>query len=153
MIQNIQFRRLRYSCGAVSLFLAAILLLSACHRASPTQPPAESTLPAESDTAEVTTDDFIPVFVEPADSTLPCISIETAGGKAISSTTRYVDATLSITGAKYAHFNITLDTQIRGRGHSSFDGKAPMNSYDSKNSYRLKLTQKANLLGVEQLFQ
>ena len=41
-----------------------------------------------------------------------------------------------------------MTAQIRGRGHSSFDGKAEQNDYASKNSYRLKLDTKTNLLGV-----
>ena len=89
-----------------------------------------------------------PFYVDPADSTLPCISIEIDGGKTVTSTTRYLDATLTVSGSEYAHYNITTEIQIRGRGHSSFDGKAPLTDYASKNSYRLKLKEKANLLGV-----
>ena len=128
--------------------LALCLLLAGCR---PTQAgPAESESEPHAPTTdtEATTDGYIPVYTAPEDSTLPCISIETEGGKAITSTSRYQDAVLTITGAKYAHHNITADIQIRGRGHSSFDGKAAMNDYGSKNSYRVKLDTKANLLGV-----
>ena len=100
------------------------------------------------ETGSETVDDYVPVYTAPEDSTLPCVFIETEDGKAITSTTRYLDATLTVTGAKYAHYNITAETQIRGRGHSSFEAKAELNDYNSKNSYRLKLKEKTNLLGI-----
>lgn len=106
-------------------------------------PPSTDTA-AESETAEVETGVDLPVD----ESTLPVISIVTSDAKPITSGTKYKNATLTVSGADYAHHNVTLDTQIRGRGHSSFDGKAGQEEYASKNSYRLKLETKTNLLGV-----
>ena len=127
--------------SALGCLLSLCLLLSGC--SSDVLAP-----PSESDTAESeSTSGAVDVFA-PVESTLPCITIETADEKPITSGSRYKAATLSVTGGKYAHYNITVDTQIRGRGHSSFDGKADQTDYASKNSYRLKLDQKANLLGV-----
>ncbi len=85
---------------------------------------------------------------DPADSTIPVISITTADEKPITSKTKYKNATITVSGAKYPYHNVTLTTQIRGRGHSSFDGNAAQHEYASKNSYRIKLDQKTNLLGV-----
>ncbi len=85
---------------------------------------------------------------DPADSNIPVLSLTTSDGQPITSKTTYKTATVAVSGAKYAHYNVTVTAQIRGRGHSSFDGKAEQNDYASKNSYRLKLDQKTNLLGV-----
>jgi len=60
----------------------------------------------------------------------------------------YVNASIRITGAANDKYNISFTTQIRGRGNSSFSSSAPQDDYNSKNSYRLKLTEKENLLGV-----
>ena len=133
--------------------LVLCLLLTGCQ---PTPPDGPDGSESDSITAAPntgtdgtdTTPGEPPLYLDPADSTLPCIFIETENSKPITSTTRYQDATLTVTGAQYAHYNITLDTQIRGRGHSSFDGKAALTDYASKNSYRIKLSEKANLLGV-----
>ena len=118
----------------------------------PSSDPADTETSATTNThnetgGETTTEDDL-VYVEPADSTLPCISIDVEDGKGITSTVRYLNATMTITGSEYAHYNISTNVQIRGRGHSSFDGKASPSDYAGKNSYRLKLEQKANLLGV-----
>ncbi len=85
---------------------------------------------------------------DPADSSIPVLSVVTADQKPITSKTRYKNATITVTGAKYAHYNVSMTAQIRGRGHSSFEGDAEQNEYASKNSYRLKLDEKTNLLGV-----
>ncbi len=127
--------------SALGCLLSLCLLLSGCSSATLDPPEESGCIESES------SDDAVKVF-SPVESTLPCITIETADEKPITSGSRYKAATLSITGGKYAHYNITVSTQIRGRGHSSFDGKAPQTDYASKNSYRLKLDQKANLLGV-----
>ena len=84
----------------------------------------------------------------PSESTIPVISVTTEDEKPITSKTRYKNATISISGAPYAHHNVTLAAQIRGRGHSSFDDEAEQDEYASKNSYRLKLDEKSNLLGI-----
>ncbi|MBE6638783.1 MAG: hypothetical protein E7616_04925 [Ruminococcaceae bacterium] len=74
--------------------------------------------------------------------------IVTETGKPITSKTQYVNATITIEGAANDKYNTTLTTQIRGRGNSSFSSTALTTQYNSKNSYRLKLTEKTNLLGV-----
>lgn len=125
--------------------LASALLLTGCQMLPPSSPDeTESNVVSDPET----TDDEYTIVFNPIDSTIPCIYIETNDGKPITSGSRYKDATLTVTGAKYAHYNVTMTTQIRGRGHSSFDGKAAQTDYASKNSYRIKLTQKTNLLGV-----
>ena len=85
---------------------------------------------------------------DPAESTIPVISVTTEDEKPITSKTRYKNATITVSGAPYAHHNVTLSAQIRGRGHSSFEDKAEQHEYASKNSYRLKLDNKTNLLGI-----
>ncbi len=74
--------------------------------------------------------------------------IETTSGQPITSRSRYVSATIRIAGAANEKYNVTLTTQIRGRGNSTFNAYVPTTHYDSKNSYRLKLAEKVNLLGV-----
>lgn len=85
---------------------------------------------------------------DPSESAIPVVSVTTEDEKPITSRTRYKNATVTITGAPYAHHNVTLTAQIRGRGHSSFDNEAEQDEYASKNSYRLKLDEKSNLLGI-----
>ena len=142
----------RFRFRLLPLTLALCLLLGGCQPSVPTEP-AETdgdgtVLELPTIDGEETTAGEPPMYLEPADSTLPCIFIETANGKPITSTVRYSSATLTVTGSHYEYYNITVETQIRGRGHSSFDRKAPQTDYASKNSYRLKLTEKTNLLGV-----
>jgi len=74
--------------------------------------------------------------------------IETDSGDPIRSKNQYVTATIGIVGAHEKKYNITVTTEIRGRGNSSFSSSASQDTYNSKNSYRLKLTEKVNLLGV-----
>lgn len=85
---------------------------------------------------------------DPSESTIPVVSVTTEDAKPITSRTRYKNATVTISGAQYAHYNVTLSAKIRGRGHSSFDDEAEQHEYASKNSYRLKLDEKSNLLGI-----
>ena len=85
---------------------------------------------------------------DPSESTIPVISVTTEDEKPITSKTRYKNATITISGAPYAHHNVTLTAKIRGRGHSSFEDEAEQHEYASKNSYRLKLDNKSNLLGI-----
>ena len=82
-----------------------------------------------------------------AQSNIPVMNITTSSGNPVTSKT-YENATITITGAEDERFNITVTTQIRGRGNSSWNGGAPQSSYDSKNSYRLKLDEKEKLLGI-----
>jgi uncharacterized protein YjdB len=78
---------------------------------------------------------------------IPTINITTSSGRPIQSK-EYETATMVISGAKDSKYNITATLQIRGRGNSSWNGSAPQSSYDSKNSYRIKLDEKDKLLGV-----
>ncbi|MBQ9467638.1 MAG: CotH kinase family protein [Clostridia bacterium] len=58
------------------------------------------------------------------------------------------NAYLLIRGASNDKYNVTLPMTVKGRGNSSWNGSAPQTSYDSKNSYSIKLEEKAQLLGV-----
>ncbi|MBQ9151883.1 MAG: CotH kinase family protein [Clostridia bacterium] len=129
--------------------LALILLLTGCRPLASTNPPDPGTSSDSLSTnvGEDTTDGSIDV-IAPVESSLPVLSIETEDGEPITSRTTYKLATITVSGAEYAHHNMTVEAQIRGRGHSSFDNKAAQDEYASKNSYRLKLNQKVNLLGV-----
>ncbi len=82
------------------------------------------------------------------DGSVPNMYIQTETGAFITSKEEYLNATIRIVGAVQDKYNITVTTQIRGRGNSSFSGTSDMNDYWGKNSYRLKLDEKANLLGV-----
>ncbi len=135
-----------------ALLLLLSLLFTGCASVAPPASSSDheetvSSEPVETDPPPITRDpDY--VAPDPVDSTLPVLSITTTDGQPITSKTTYKMATITITGADYVYDNITVSTRIRGRGHSSFDGKAGQNEYASKNSYRLKLIEKANLLSV-----
>ena len=60
----------------------------------------------------------------------------------------YQNATIVIKGADDDAYNVTLATEIKGRGNSSWNASAPQDEYDSKNSYSIKLEEKTKLLGV-----
>lgn len=60
----------------------------------------------------------------------------------------YEDATLMIRCASNDKYNVTLPMTIKGRGNSSWNASASQSDYDSKNSYSIKLSEKAQLLGV-----
>ena len=74
--------------------------------------------------------------------------ISTEYGEGITDTENYHNATIMIVGASKDKYNVTIGTQIRGRGNSSFNGWTWADDYDGKNSYRLKLDEKQKLLGV-----
>lgn len=75
---------------------------------------------------------------------LPEVHIETDDGRAIASRDSYVNAYFSIKDAEKEEYNVTeLPMQIRGRGNSSWDYFK-----STKPSYRLKLDEKENLLGI-----
>ena len=125
------------------IFLTALQLfvLFGCQDVSRPQsePPTESpteliTLPPPTDPPEV--------------GELPHLYIVTEDGLPITSKKSYKSATLAVRGAENPVLNVELTLQIRGRGHSSFNGDAPGDDYQSKNSYRLKLDRAANLLGI-----
>lgn len=60
----------------------------------------------------------------------------------------YVDGTVKIVSSNKEYALDAMKMQIRGRGNSSFNGGASQTSYDSKNSYRLKLETKEKLMGL-----
>ncbi|MBP3320945.1 MAG: CotH kinase family protein [Clostridia bacterium] len=63
-------------------------------------------------------------------------------------TKKYQTGTLMIRGSGSDETDITVTTQVKGRGNSSWNAEAELNDYDSKNSYRLKLDKKEQLLGI-----
>ena len=151
----------------ISLLLLAAILLTGCVQTVPPSDDTHESTEAENTEAtppsgetgtetghetdsETDAETQPPVLYnpDPEDSTIPVISVTTADEQPITSKTKYKNATITVSGATYPHYNVTLTAQIRGRGHSSFDGKAEQHEYASKNSYRLKLNEKTNLLGV-----
>ena len=98
---------------------------------------------SEEDTA------FFAYFVAKPDENSPIANMYlfTDSGNPVTSK-NYENAFLVIMGADNEKHNIAVTTEIKGRGNSSWNGGAAQTSYDSKNSYRLKLTEKAKLLGI-----
>ncbi|MBQ8235550.1 MAG: CotH kinase family protein [Clostridia bacterium] len=115
----------------------------------------------------VLTATFIPVEV-PFKVTVPVVQVNTQSGNPIKSK-NYENASITISGADKEKHNITMATQIKGRGNSSWStsyiGKevgdvrwsssrsevhyvSQTDAYASKNSYTLKLSESANLLGI-----
>lgn len=83
------------------------------------------------------------------DAGIPNLYIDTEHRRDILSKVQYVAATVTIKGAANDKFNVhSLGASIRCRGNSSYSSSAALSAYNSKNSYRLKLDEKANLLGV-----
>ncbi len=81
------------------------------------------------------------------DVTVPTIKIQTTDVDWIN-TKEYVNATITVEGSKDREHDGVFTTQIKGRGNSSWNGSADKSDYDSKNSYRLKLDEKQNFLGI-----
>ncbi len=138
----------------IAAVVCALVLCWQCVGCTAHLPPPTVQTPSDPDTevaenTETETDEDIYHETRPS-SSVPTVHIHTVDGEPITSKTVYKTATLSITEAESVADNITVETQIRGRGHSSFSGTAPQDEYDSKNSYRIKLDQKKNLLGVGQ---
>lgn len=75
---------------------------------------------------------------------LPVISITTIDGEVINSKEVYVNGTLSVHNVKDKYLIDSLDLQIRGRGNYTWDSQ--INS-DGKVPYKIKLSEKQNLLG------
>ena len=73
-------------------------------------------------------------------SKLPVIYIDTEDGKAITSKSNYISASLRIQGNSEYEQQYVGTTEIRGRGNSSW------NTYPQK-PYKLKLSKKTNLFG------
>ncbi|MBQ8399041.1 MAG: CotH kinase family protein [Clostridia bacterium] len=86
-------------------------------------------------------------FLSTGGSNIPSMHITTESGYPVTSK-EYEPATMVITGCEDARYNITATLQIRGRGNSSWSGSASQDSYNSKNSYRIKLDEKEKLLGI-----
>lgn len=75
---------------------------------------------------------------------LPDVRINTLGEEEVNSTTEYRTGMLSITGADQDEYNLTdIALQIKGRGNYSWSSLR-----DIKPSYRIRLTQKQELLGM-----
>ena len=72
--------------------------------------------------------------------TLPVISINTYDGSDIQNRNVYKDMTLTVSGAANDKYNISLEGEIKGRGNSTWD-------FCDKKSYRIKLSEKSDLLG------
>lgn len=72
---------------------------------------------------------------------LPALHITTKGGAAITSTETYVGATVTLTGADTGDSLYAAAAEIRGRGNSTW-------RFFDKKPYRLKLGEKADLLGL-----
>jgi len=83
------------------------------------------------------------------DPGIPNLYIDTEDRATIRSKVYYVKASVTLTGAGKSSFNFSsLGASIRCRGNSSYNSVASQFNYNSKNSYRLKMDEKINLLGV-----
>ena len=135
----------------IILLLAALICLSAgCHGntdpPADTAPPTEDTAPADTTETPATEPDTPPEDTAPEitlpfpvhSEELPVISIDTKGA-AVTSRSKYVDMTMTLTGAE----DNLLDVggEIRLRGNSTY-------SYEKK-PYRIRLYQKHSLMGLE----
>ncbi len=74
--------------------------------------------------------------------------ITTSTGSPITSK-NYVKGTVKVVSKVEGFSFDAVSMQIRGRGNSSWNGGAWQSSYDSKNSYRLKLDEKMSLFGMD----
>ena len=72
---------------------------------------------------------------------LPMLHLTTDNGRDVVSKTRYIGGTITISNCDGEYALDKLDMEIRGRGNSSWD-------IMEKKSYRLRLSQKENLLGL-----
>lgn len=88
-------------------------------------------------------------FVKEASQDMPIANmyIFTSTGDAICSK-EYMNAQMIIVGASNSQYDISTSLQIKGRGNSSWNPNASQDKYDSKNSYRIKLDEKEQLLGI-----
>lgn len=77
------------------------------------------------------------------DLTLPVISIDTENSQPVTSLTRYVNASVSVSNV-YSEYSLEqVSAQIRGRGNGTWDTKS-----SDKLPYRLKFDSKVHLLGI-----
>ena len=63
-------------------------------------------------------------------------------------TKNYEGCSIVVKDTEGGKYDLTMGAQIRGRGNSSWSSSAAQNTYDSKNSYRLKLDKAVKLLGL-----
>lgn len=125
-----------------SLTFALLLCLTGCHNPSLPDPPVSESVESESPTFPAIT--LPPIDV--SDSPLPVLSIVTDEQAPILSRVNYLNAQLTVTEPQSRDTETSYTCRIRGRGHSSFNSTSDTNDYLSKNSYRIKLDQKADLL-------
>lgn len=88
-------------------------------------------------------------FIKEASSDMPIANmyIFTDNGGMVRSKT-YMNAQMFIVGSSKKEYDISVPLQIKGRGNSSWNALAPLDNYDSKNSYRIKLNEQEQLLGI-----
>ena len=60
----------------------------------------------------------------------------------------YVGTFVAIRDADSSTYNLSATARMKGRGNSSWNGTAAQTDYNSKNSYRLKFTEKQKLFGM-----
>ncbi len=86
------------------------------------------------------TDTVYTAIFEYAPLELPMLHITTETKRDVSSKTQYIEGTVTITNCPQDYFVDRLEMEIRGRGNSSWNME--------KKSYRLRLSEKWNLLGL-----
>ncbi len=77
----------------------------------------------------------------------PTINITTHNNEPVLSK-EYTTATITVMNTKGEKHDGTFETRIKGRGNSSWSSSSAQTSYNSKNSYRLKLDESQKFLGV-----
>ncbi|MBO5778482.1 MAG: CotH kinase family protein [Clostridia bacterium] len=87
------------------------------------------------------TDTVYTALFEYAPMELPMVHLTTETQRDVYSKTEYVGGTITVSNCDGAYAIDSLDMEIRGRGNSSWD-------IMEKKSYRIRLSQKQNLLGL-----
>lgn len=78
----------------------------------------------------------------------PTINIVTEDKEPVLTKEYYTNAVITVTDAPKEKHNGTFTARIKGRGNSSWSSSAPQDSYNSKNSYRLKFDDSQKFLGI-----
>lgn len=78
----------------------------------------------------------------------PIINIVTEDKEPVLTKENYTTAVIAVTDTKNGKHDGTFTARIKGRGNSSWSSSAPQDSYNSKNSYRLKLDESQKFLGI-----
>ncbi len=92
--------------------------------------------------------EFVAIFVmDLPEYNAPTINIITEDKEPILSKS-YENAFIQVTDTKNGKYDGTFTTKIKGRGNSSWSSSSPQTSYNSKNSYRLKLDESQKFLGI-----